>query len=440
MKSKLVLINFIITLISVISFAQPKENSPYSRFGIGDLTDNNFAFLRGSGLSGSFYSGDQLNITNPASYGFINTTIFDIGFYSKFSSYNTGNNSTNVASGNLDYISLGMPLLNPINDLLERKEKKYDLGLNFTLMPNSIVGYNIKSTIEDENIGTIRKIYKGYGGTYKFTTGLGGRYKNLAVGFNAGYFFGKMNYDREILFDDIEYPYENNYHEDLGVGGFLYNAGIMYNVRLNAKKAKEKNIKPDRLQFGIYGNTSTKFSTYNSTLNINTPSGLSESIIDTSYCDDAKGKGKLPLSYGGGISYNHQEKLIIGVNYNTTKWRDYENELHPESFKDSYEAGFGIQYTPDEFSYTNYMKKIKYRANVYYKTDPRNEEGIQFDEKGFHLGFGFPLVYQRKFANLNTDFNFGTRGNKLSISENFVKISFSVTFNDSEWFIKRKYY
>lgn len=148
----------------------------------------------------------------------------------------------------------------------------------------------------------------------------------------------------------------------------------------------------------------------------------------------------MPLSLGGGVSYNSNNKWIIGANYQSTKWSKYTNEIREENFKDSYEASIGAQYTPDENSYTSYFKKVNYRASVYYKTDPRNEDENQFDEKGMHLGFGFPVIYQRKLANINTDINIGRRGENLLISENFVKISFSVTINDSEWFIKRKYY
>lgn len=439
MKIKILIISLLVCFVASSGLSQPKENSPYSRFGIGDLSDNNFTFLRSSGLGGTFQSPVQINIVNPASYGFISTTVFDLGFYSKFSSYKTGNNSENVVSGNLDFISLAMPLLNPINDLLEKKERKYDLGLNFTLMPNSIVGFNIKSTSEDPDAGTIKRVYQGSGGTYKFMTGLGGRYKNFAIGFNAGYFFGKINYDRELIFEDLEYPYHNKYHSDLAVSGFLYNAGIMYNLVLNPGKIKTEKVK--KLIMGLYGNTSTNFKSYNSVFNKSIPVGLSENIVDTVlHTEEVAGKGKMPLSIGGGVSYNNGNKWIVGVNYQSTKWSKYMNEIREENFSDSYEASLGAQYTPDENSYTSYFKKVNYRAGIYYKTDPRNENNNQFDEKGIHFGFGFPVIYQRKLSNINTDINIGRRGENLLISENFVKISFSVTFNDSEWFIKRKYY
>ncbi len=441
MKVKLLFAFFSIFLLSTVLYSQPKENSPYSRFGIGDLTDNNFTNLRSIGLSGTFQSPYQLNIINPASYGFISTTIFDLGFYSKFSTLRTGNNSARVVGGNLDFISLGMPLLNPINDLLEKKVRKYDLGLNFTLMPNSTVGFNIKSTSEDPDAGTIKRVYEGSGGTYKFTTGLGGRYKDIAVGFNVGYFFGKLNYDRELIFEDLEFPYHNRYHNDMAVGGFLYNVGFMYNILLNPHKVKKDNAPAKKLMLGLYGNTKTDFKAYNSIYNQSIPVSLSSGIIDTVlYKEETSGNGKLPFSIGGGIAYNYKNQWIAGLNLASTKWSGYKNDIRTENFSDSYEVSAGLQYTPDELSYTNYFKKVNYRASFYYKTDPRNENGNQFSERGLHFGFGLPVIYQRKSSNINTDINIGKRGDNLLISESFVKISFSVTFNDSDWFIKRKYY
>lgn len=428
-------------VFAAIAGAQPKENSPYSRFGLGDLNDNRFTFLRSSGLSAALHSPNHINIINPASYGFISTTVFDLGFFAKNSTYSSGNNKSSIFSGNLDYISLAFPLLNPVNVLMERREKKYDLGLNFTLMPHSTVGFNINSTTNDPDIGIIKRFYEGSGGTYKFMAGLGGRYDQLSVGFNAGYFFGKINYSREVFFEDLTLPYYNVYQSDLAVSGFIYNAGIMYNLILNPEISKETKTKPKKIMLGLYGNGQTGFKSFTSIYNRSIPVDLNASIVDTVfYKNEESGKGTMPLSFGAGIAYNSKDQWIAGVNYSFTRWSKYSNELRDEDFLDSYEFSIGVQYTPDEYSFTDYSKRMNYRASVYYKTDPRHENDNQFDERGLHFGIGFPIVYQRKMSHINTDINIGRRGGNLLISENFVKISLSVTLNDSEWFIKRKYY
>ncbi len=440
--------SIILSLIFVFAFiglmAQPKDNSPYSRIGLGDPVDNRFVHLRSTGLGGAFYHPYQINIINPASNGYLQSTVFDLGIYAKYSNLSTNDGSSDVFSGNIEYLSLGFPLINPINDLLEKKVRKYDLGLSFTLMPNSNVGFDINSVKDYEDIGTVSRRYRGSGGTYKFLTGIGGRYENFAFGLNLGYFFGKINYDKSVIFDDISSSFANDYHDDFGVNGFIYNVGAIYNLILNKDKmTKTNNVKPKKIILGLYGGSKTGFNvngtTYNRSYIDNSP--LSAQSIDTVYYNDTlQGKGTLPTNLGGSIIYNNQGKLIVGMDYSMTMWNQYHNDIKDETLHDSYDISLGMQYTPDETSYTSYFRRVNYRTSLYYKTDPRSENNTQFNETGIHLGVGLPFVYKRKISRMNVDLNFGKKKGGGLISENFVKLSFSVTFNDTEWFVKRKYY
>ncbi len=433
-------------LIANAGMAQPKENSPYSRFGIGDLVDNNLAYLRGTGLGAALYNPYQVNIVNPASNGFLKSTVFDVGLYSKYSNLKTKGQNADVFSGNIDYLSFGVPLINSVNELLEQKIRPYDFGLSFTLMPHSNVGFDIISENYNEEYGTVKRSYKGKGGTYKFLAGFGARYKDISLGINLGYFFGKINYDRLLNFSDLKGPFVNNYHQDYSVSGFLYNVGAIYNLVLNKKDlSEESNVKPKKLIFGVYGNSKTNFSTVSSTLNTATVYDVNSSIslkpVDTLVNDvEIKGKGTLPVNIGGGIVYNSENKWIVGLNYSQSLWSQYTNDIKNDVFSDSYDVSLGVQYTPNEDSYLRYFDRVSYRGGLYYKTDPRNEGENQFDERGFHVGLGLPFIYKRMVSRMNIDLNFGNRGSNLAIRENFVKLSFSVTFNDSNWFIKRKYY
>ena len=443
-NKKTIILSFILAFTYLGVLAQPKDNSPYSRFGLGDPVDNNFVFLRTTGLSGAYYDPYQINIVNPASNGYLKSTVFDLGLYSKYSRLSTSSNSSNVWSGNIEYLSFGFPLINPINDILEKKVRKFDVGLSFTLMPHSVVGFDIKSEKEDPEIGNIYRSYKGAGGTYKFLSGIGVRYEDFAFGFNVGYFFGKINYDRNLVFTDLDYSYANEYHRDFAVNGFLYNVGLIYNLVLNKAQMSEKNnLKAQKIVFGIYGNSKTSFNSYGSAYNKNTilALGPTNSELDTVFhSDEIVGNGTLPMNLGGSIIFNNKNKMIVGVNYSQTLWNQYTNDVKDEDLLNSYDVSLGMQYTPNENSYTSYFDRINYRSGIYYKTDPRSEDGEQFSEKGIRIGLGLPFVFKRKISRMNVDLNFGQRGGNLSISENFVKLSFSITFNDTEWFVKRKYY
>ena len=61
--------------------AQTGSNSPYSRFGLGDLIDQNFVALRSmGGISTAFSDQFYTNLSNPASLGALQATAFEIGF------------------------------------------------------------------------------------------------------------------------------------------------------------------------------------------------------------------------------------------------------------------------------------------------------------------------------------------------------------------------
>jgi len=87
--------------------AQTNGNSPYSRFGLGDLVDENFLHLRGMGSIGSSYvDGYHINIVNPASLASLRTTAFDLGLSAKRSTLSSGELSNTEWSGNLQYLSI----------------------------------------------------------------------------------------------------------------------------------------------------------------------------------------------------------------------------------------------------------------------------------------------------------------------------------------------
>ena len=108
-------------LSSFVMLAQPKINSPYSRFGLGDMVNQNFANSAAWGSqSAAFHDPFYLNIENPASFAFLRSTAFETGISTKYSQYKTATSSQDVWSGNLAYLALGFTLNSPINEVLDR--------------------------------------------------------------------------------------------------------------------------------------------------------------------------------------------------------------------------------------------------------------------------------------------------------------------------------
>ncbi len=73
-------ISGLVLTVFIYSIATAQENSPYSRYGIGDLVPNQNVVNRGMGGVAIGYSDYQsINFINPASLAYITNTILDLG-------------------------------------------------------------------------------------------------------------------------------------------------------------------------------------------------------------------------------------------------------------------------------------------------------------------------------------------------------------------------
>lgn len=440
-KQFLRIASLLLIILPIAVFSQSGANSPFSRFGIGDIADNQFMNLRHmGGISAAYADIYQINIQNPASYSFLRATTFEVGVSAKNASISDNENSTGVWSGNLDYISLAFPLSNPLNEIFDRKKRDYWLGMSFSLLPVSHVGYNISSTDMIDGIGEVTNNFRGTGGTYKFLWGNAIRFKEFSCGVNMGYAFGKINYERNVIFNDIDYAYDNAFLNDYSLSGFVWNAGFIYNKLLNAKAVKEiRGTESKILNIGIYGNSNTSFSTKSEVFNRNLFNTLGGIFSDTlAFETDVRGSGTLPAELGIGVMYYYGAKLGLGIDYKFNNWSSYKNDANLESLSNTYKISFGGYYRPNISSF-DFGDRVKYRFGMYYGTDPRTIAQKSISNYGVTFGFGLPFVYQRKISHINLGFEIGKRGQKDVLSETFVKLGIGLTFNDDEWFIKRKY-
>ncbi len=435
----------LIFTLTAICRGQQNENSPYSRLGIGELSDLNFNNSRQmGGLGASWLDAYHINIVNPASLSFLNATAFDVGVFAKYNNIVESNKNSGIWTGNIEYISLGFPLKNPINELYDGSKSKTKLGMAFTLMPHSSVSYNILSSTTETGSGLVERNYIGQGGSYKFLWSNSIKHKDLSFGVNAGYMFGNISYERNVNFADLPFAYDNRFSASYTLNGFLWSAGLIYTKVLNEKAiAKNKLAPAKRISLGIHGNSTTGFSTNSSIFESAVQTLIGATNRDTiRQVDDVEGKGKLPAEIGAGLTYFNGEKYAFGINYTLTAWSAYFNDANQEKagdMLDAFKLAAGGYYRPNYKSFDNFFERIYYRYGVFYQADPRQIQGEQITGYGVSLGLGMPFVFQRKVSNVNLGVIAGLRGQQLPVSEKYFKISFGVTFNDDEWFLKRKY-
>ena len=428
--------------------AQQVDNSPFSSFGIGNIHSDDLAFYQGfSGQGASFMDPYHLNIKNPSSYAFLRSAAYELGVSARYFQIKDATNKATGWNGNLEYIALGFPLRNPINASIDPIKRDVKMGMSFILKPHSTVGYNINSEGVSPGLGAYQNNFEGNGGLFKFMWGNALQYKNVSFGANIGYLFGNINFNENVFFTEIENVFQNRNEIDYNVNGFIWDAGFSYNLFLNkAAYEKDKSIKIKRLTFGLYGNSAQNFNTISNEsqsvyfLGLATQTAYADFAADTLFfAEGLAGKGTLPAEIGIGATYYSDSKFTIGFNYEYGAWSKYKNSVRNETLLDSWKLSIGGSYRPDAKSFNNYFKRVSYKLGVFYQKDPQVIDNIQISDTGFNLGASFPFYYQRKISHINAAFRFGVKGSATPIQELYGRVTVGFTFNDDEWFIKRKY-
>lgn len=434
-----VLFTLSFVVITTSLFAQPKDNAPYSRLGLGEPVNHTLSSAAFGGLSAGYIDPLHINLLNPASYGWLGSATFEAGMYTERSTIKTGEQEANVLSGNLSHLALAFPMRNALNDVLENKQRKFFWGMNLALLPNTTVGYDIQTLESSAVSDSIRNVFQGTGGTSKLVWGNGVRYKNFSAGVNLGYIFGQLESTRELRILDLGNAYTDQFIDNISIRSLQWTFGFQYKLDLDKKElTDEKAYSSKHIIFGLYGNPASNFTTRTTSLRIGINDILLPIVRDTALNEeDIKQEGKLPTEFTFGAVYQHINKLRVGFEYSYANWKNYENEAKPDQLFNSNRIAVGAEYSPDASSYNNYFKRIRYRAGFYYKDDPRLE-----DLKNYALtfGLGLPVILPRgQTSFVNLAFEFGRFTTDDKINENFMKMSLGFTLNDGTWFYKRKF-
>jgi hypothetical protein len=421
---------------------QPKENSPFSRFGLGNVTPQ-YLIGNGSmgGLTAAYRDPFAYNPQNPASLSSLRASAFEIGIYAKSNTIKEASNTSQSWSGNINHVALAFPTYSVINEVLDRKPRQVRWGMGFALTPFNTVGYNIATSSKAPNTDTVSvtNFYIGSGGSYRFMWGNGVSYKGLSAGVNLGYIFGKMNYTRQtVLGSNLILPYANNFSENYNITGLTWNAGLQYDITLDpVSKYGEKGGRK-HIVIGAYGNPSTSFNTNKNVTYKRTVVGYDSVTVDGQY--DILGKGKLPSEFTFGVAYEHSMKLKVGAEYSSSKWSQYKNDARSETLKDATQLAIGAEFILNKSKLSNEEEKIRWRVGFRTGKDPRSLLNEQLTTQSYSAGMCLPLRVGRgsQISYLNFGLEYGQIGTPR-LKENYVKISAGFTLNDNSWFLKRKF-
>jgi len=414
----------IILLISNLLSAQNRIASPYSRFGIGDIDENNNAWNFSMGETGvAFRSPSHINYLNPASYTEFDSLSFLLegGFQLSSVQLRTNTQTASRNYGSLAYLLMGLPVT-------------HWWRTSIGIVPFSNVGYNISVTEPRAGIGEVNRTYTGEGGINRFNWGNGFQItKNLSIGVNASYLFGNSNRRSEVLFPDSLYNLNTVIDNDVTVNSFYFDFGAQYSFRL------KKDI--SMVIGGIFApktGISAKSGQLARTFELLTDA--SEKILDTIYqTPDAHGKIMFPLSLGAGVSVTKPDHWLVGADFKWENWKNYTAFDLADSLVNSYQISVGAEILPNINAFTNYLKRIRYRVGFNYNHTYLELRGKQLNDYAFSVGFGLPV------RNSKTGINLGLQvGSAGTLESNLIKATyfkFVLGFSLYErWFVKRKYY
>lgn len=450
-RTRLILVCLALIASAVSASAQVSANSPYSRFGLGDLNSPSFVHMQSLGNLTAAYSDDfQSNIANPATLARLKATAFETGFDASRSFLKSGNEEASFWGGTMNYLSLSFPILNPLNRVLDRKSLDFNWGMNISLRPFSRVNASSSLSEDVEDVGNVTREFAGSGGLNQVGMGHGFKFKNFYAGADLSYLFGQIQHERAILYNSIPLPFHVYSRDNFSFRGFVWNVGLQYDLDFSEGQGAEDVAARNALTIGLTLGTRSALTTLSDQFRATRGgawTGLDDDVIDSNQegvdtillTNEIKENGKLPGSISLGVVWKSGEKWLLGANFSRTGWGSFDSNALEGEYDNTYQVGIGGEFTPDANSYRFYHHKIKYRAGLTFGTDPRLINGNQINEVTINTGVGLPIFLSRQISFINLGLEFVSRGGNVPISENTLRFKAGVTLNNNLWFYKRKY-
>jgi hypothetical protein len=455
------------------SLLQAQDNSPYSRYGLGNQFPRSNIVGRGMGGVSAAYVGTYLgyaaitdqnnvikdsaaftevtsvNFNNPASFASFQANleqrskkvssgrvILDVGvsFGSRTLTEPNTPNSFTSSDAIFSHVYIGIPI-------------RRNWGLAFGLRPLTSISYDIVKTERlrnstGGNIDSAATQFTGSGGSFLPSIGTGFGTNNLSVGFNVGYLFGKKEITtrRAFINDTVTYA-ASNHTTNTSFGNVFFNAGVQYKIELNSKSI---------LRLGLSGNWKQ---TLNGSQNILRQTYVRNSAGEELQVDSVllqvgvDGEVIYPASYTAGFMFDNAagdktRGWSLGADYVTDRWEDYRFYGAKDLVQNSWEMRVGAQLHPVKRP-ISYGQAVSYRFGGCFGSDYMNV-GNKLPLFGLSFGVGLPLfshtqAARSQYSVLNFALEYSKRGNDQNkIREDMFRVSVGLNFTDL-WFGKRKY-
>lgn len=406
------------SLFAMSLYAENGMNSPYTRYGFGQLSAMETGANKGMGGTGiGVRNNSQINMLNPASYASVDTLtfLFDVGMSLHNTNFAEGDVRMNARNTTFDYFAMQYRLTP-------------QLGMTVGVTPFSNIGYNFSNTqiIRDDEDGkvTTTNRYYGAGGLRQVTLGLGwSPFKGFSIGTNLSYLYGEV------------------YH-------YVYN---QYNESSISTRTKQyvADVSTYKADFGVqYGatfgkNKFTMGATYQLGHTIENDVYIIDMVATGSSVTNSDtletSKLSIPAGYGVGLSYTYDNRLTIAADYSTQLYGM--TNFFGQKGTDRHRASLGVEYIPENIT-RKLLRRARYRAGLHYETAyyyVGDRKGPS--EYGATIGIGLPISNRwnsKSIINISGQaLHVRPVGGVNMITENYLRLNIGLSFNET-WFDKWK--
>lgn len=415
--------------------------SPFTLYGLGDLSVQGSAHLRGmGGAATAFRDGGTINYLNPASLSAMPRKyfLFEVGIQGSNHYLRNEGQKSSFNTFNVRDLAIQFPLY-----------KKLAMGVSLT--PYSSVGYRLKKEETDPDIladllsnGGIGVMYRwnGEGDISQAKASIGWEpVKNLSIGADMVYYFGKINrsFATDITSDGLSSFTNTQVSQTEQVSRILWNFGAQYDI-----------LRTDRriITLGATFQPAAK-------LNPEVTFVLLDALGQTRPVENKLAQNfTMPAMISAGVFYQ-TPRMNAGMDYSYQNWGKYNRaaEFEPGNatagmnFRNTNTIKAGMEYTPNLYDPRKFLKRVTYRAGVRYSDYYMRFNDTDISDVAITLGVGIPLkiMSTREYGThsyIDIGLDLGRRGTTANnlIKENYFRVSIGFRlFGNDQWFRKMQY-
>ena len=401
---------FIVGLALLVSGAVSAQNmtsSPFSRYAYGDLNENVPTGYRAMGGVGfGMRNNRAINPSQPASYTACDTLTFmmDVAASVNWSRYRDASGMRNKANGNLEYLTIQIPLY------------KQWIAMSVGLLPYSSVGYNIAMSDSIHSDYHYTKTYYGDGNISEVYGGLSFNICHwLALGANVYYMWGDLSHVRALTFT------ESSLHTTiqdaiLSVSSVRFRAGAQFfhtfgDHTFNIGAIYEHKMKLNSELYTVETQTEDTIPMY-------------------------KGLFELPMVWGVGGSYTWANRLTLAFDFERQCMASvlYNGmEGNGGTLQDRNRYAFGVEYRHNPNG-RKYAERMLWRAGINVQDEYLATIGAK--KITASVGIGFPLWTIGTVINMTIEYSH--RGSSATgLVDNSLRFTIGASIAEN-WFFKRK--